>query len=50
MNTTANISNSSTASTREPYIIGSVISADGTIIGYRQVGHGPGLILSLIHI
>src|SRR5215468_4744406 len=24
---------------------GSVISADGTTIGYRQYGHGPGLIL-----
>lgn len=25
--------------------VGSVVSKDGTTIGYRQVGHGPGLIL-----
>lgn len=29
----------------KPYTTGSVISNDGTIIGYRQFGHGPGLIL-----
>ena len=28
-----------------PYPIGSVISKDGTAIGYRQFGHGPGIIL-----
>jgi pimeloyl-ACP methyl ester carboxylesterase len=28
-----------------PYTTGSVVSADGTTIGYRQLGHGPGLIL-----
>lgn len=28
-----------------PYTIGSVLSADGTTIGYRQIGSGPGLIL-----
>jgi len=27
------------------YTTGSVTSKDGTIIGYRQMGHGPGLIL-----
>ena len=27
------------------YSKGSVTSKDGTIIGYRQMGHGPGLIL-----
>ena len=29
----------------KPYIIGSIISKDGTSIGYRQFGNGPGLIL-----
>ena len=28
-----------------PYTIGSIISADGTTIGYRQIGSGPGLVL-----
>ena len=28
-----------------PYTTGSVTSADGTSIGYRQIGNGPGLIL-----
>lgn len=27
------------------YTIGSATSADGTTIGYRQIGHGPGLVL-----
>ena len=27
------------------YTKGSVTSKDGTIIGYRQIGHGPGIIL-----
>jgi pimeloyl-ACP methyl ester carboxylesterase len=27
------------------YVTGSVTSKDGTIIGYRQIGHGPGIIL-----
>ncbi|MBI5839835.1 MAG: alpha/beta hydrolase [Chloroflexi bacterium] len=30
---------------REHYISRSVISKDGTIIGYRQLGQGPGLVL-----
>lgn len=38
--------NNSTAETRQSaYITGSVISADGTTIGYRQIGHGPALIM-----
>jgi pimeloyl-ACP methyl ester carboxylesterase len=28
-----------------PYTKGSVTSKDGTVIGYRQLGSGPGLIL-----
>lgn len=27
------------------YIKGSVISKDGTVIGYWQIGRGPGIIL-----
>lgn len=30
---------------QEAYTTGSVISRDGTTIGYRQYGHGPGLVL-----
>ena len=29
----------------ERYSTGSIVSKDGTIIGYRQVGHGPAVIL-----
>src|SRR5258708_4464455 len=37
--------NQSTTTVREPSTTGSVTSADGTTIGYRQYGHGPGLVL-----
>ena len=30
---------------QESYIIGSVTSQDGTTIGYRQIGHGPAVVL-----
>src|SRR6266568_2966185 len=43
MNTTTNGNNQST--TREHYTIGSVTSKDGTTIGYRQLGHGPAIVL-----
>jgi pimeloyl-ACP methyl ester carboxylesterase len=33
------------ASIRPAYATGSVTSADGTTIGYRRYGHGPGLVL-----
>ena len=36
---------SSTAVEREDYATGSVTSKDGTTIGYRQLGHGPGVVL-----
>jgi len=39
------VNNQSTATVREPYTTGSVTSQDGTTIGYRQYGHGPGLVL-----
>jgi pimeloyl-ACP methyl ester carboxylesterase len=32
-------------STKQKYIKGSVTSKDGTVIGYRQIGGGPGIIL-----
>jgi pimeloyl-ACP methyl ester carboxylesterase len=37
--------NQSTATAREHYTTGSVTSQDGTTIDYRQLGHGPGVVL-----
>ncbi len=37
--------NQSTVVAPEHYITGSVTSKDGTTIGYRQLGHGPGLVV-----
>jgi pimeloyl-ACP methyl ester carboxylesterase len=34
-----------TSTPPRPYTTGSVTSRDGTKIGYRQLGHGPGLVL-----
>jgi pimeloyl-ACP methyl ester carboxylesterase len=31
--------------TNIPYIVNNITSPDGTTIGYRQLGHGPGLLL-----
>jgi pimeloyl-ACP methyl ester carboxylesterase len=45
MNTTTSGNNLSTTTARESYTTGSVISQDGTTIGYRQFGHGPGVVL-----
>ena len=45
MNTKASVNNQSTATAREHYTTSSVISQDGTTIGYRQFGHGPGVVL-----
>lgn len=39
------IKNQSRATAREHYTTGSVTSNDGTTIGYRQLGHGPGVVL-----
>jgi pimeloyl-ACP methyl ester carboxylesterase len=39
------VSSPSTARTWENYTTHNVTSKDGTVIGYRQLGHGPGLIL-----
>lgn len=40
-----NVKNRSTVAMREHYPTGFVTSKDGTSIGYRQYGHGPGLVL-----
>src|SRR5262245_37313698 len=32
-------------SPQKPYSTASVVSSDGTTIGYRRLGHGPGVIL-----
>jgi pimeloyl-ACP methyl ester carboxylesterase len=45
MNTNTSVNNKSTATAREHYTTSSVISQDGTTIGYRQFGHGPGVVL-----
>jgi pimeloyl-ACP methyl ester carboxylesterase len=34
-----------TATAQQPYTTGVVTSRDGTTIGYRQLGHGPGVVL-----
>ena len=45
MNTKSNDNKQSSVIAQEHYIIGSVTSKDGTTIGYRQLGHGPGIVL-----
>jgi pimeloyl-ACP methyl ester carboxylesterase len=45
MKTKTSVKNQSTVTAREHYITGSVTSKDGTTIGYRQYGHGPGVVL-----
>jgi hypothetical protein len=45
MNTKTTSNNHSIVLVREHYTTGSVVSQDGTPIGYRQYGHGPGLVL-----
>lgn len=42
---TVNTADSSPVAAREHYTTGSVTSKDGTSIGYRQLGHGPGVVL-----
>ena len=43
--TETSVKNQSTVAARERYRTGSIISKDGTTIGYRQLGHGPGVVL-----
>lgn len=45
MSTIANTTNAAGGNQRAPLATGSVTSADGTTIGYHQLGHGPGLIM-----
>jgi len=45
MNTITNGNHPLTAPAQEHYTTSSVVSQDGTTIGYRQYGHGPGLVL-----
>jgi pimeloyl-ACP methyl ester carboxylesterase len=45
MNTNTSVNNKSSTTAQESYSIGSVISRDGTTIGYRQLGHGPAVVL-----
>src|SRR5215813_1404323 len=45
MKTHMDVTNLSTAPTQESYTTGSVTSKDGTTLGYRQFGHGPGVVL-----
>jgi pimeloyl-ACP methyl ester carboxylesterase len=45
MNENAVVADQSPASAREPYATQSVTSRDGTIIGYREFGRGPGVLI-----
>jgi pimeloyl-ACP methyl ester carboxylesterase len=45
METKTSVKNQSPATAREHSTTGSVTSKDGTTIGYRQLGHGPGVVL-----
>ena len=45
MSTIANSANSTGGNQHTPFATGSVISADGTTIGYHQMGQGPALIM-----
>lgn len=45
MQTQVSANTQSTATARDRYTFGSVISRDGTTIGYRQVGQGPAVVL-----
>jgi pimeloyl-ACP methyl ester carboxylesterase len=45
MKTQTSVKNQLTSTTREHYTTDSITSQDGTTIGYRQLGHGPGVVL-----
>ena len=45
MKTKTSVKNQSTSPTQEDYTTNFVTSKDGTTIGYRQLGHGPGIVL-----
>jgi pimeloyl-ACP methyl ester carboxylesterase len=46
MPTTTSLNKPPNGAARESYTTGSVTSNDGTTIGYRQLGHGPGVVLT----
>lgn len=43
--TRANVQPATTGAAGEPYTTHTVTSRDGTLIAYRQLGHGPGLVI-----
>jgi pimeloyl-ACP methyl ester carboxylesterase len=45
MTTPITVNKQVTATAEKPYTIGFVTSRDGTTIGYRQLGHGPAVVL-----
>lgn len=45
MTTETRVNNQPIVTATEQYTTGSVTSKDGTTIGYRQLGHGPGVVL-----
>lgn len=45
MSQKTSIGNQATTIAQKPYTTSSVTSLDGTTIGYRQYGHGPGIVL-----
>jgi pimeloyl-ACP methyl ester carboxylesterase len=45
MKTQTSVKNQLTVAAREHNTTGSVTSQDGTTIGYRQLGHGPGVVM-----
>src|SRR6185437_9304493 len=45
MKTETSVKTQANTAARERYTTGAVTSRDGTMIGYRQIGHGPGVVL-----
>ena len=45
MTTTTSNGKQTIVTTQESFTTGSVTSRDGTVIGYRQIGHGPGIVM-----
>ena len=45
MKSKTSVKNQSPVAAPEHYITGSVTSKDGSAVGYRQFGHGPGLVI-----
>lgn len=45
MNTSTSVTHQTPEAAQQHYTTGSVTAKDGTTIGYRQLGHGPGVVL-----